>query len=90
MKARSCRKHFDVWVKIQVSQVGRTRIREKSKIHFGHGVGASNINSQYGAESNILHAYTPTMIPTVRNLITFFEYLLSLRCKAVKPHIQCC
>ncbi len=58
MASKPCRKHFDVWVKMQVSQVGRKRKREKSKIHFCHGVGASNIKSQCGAESNILHAYT--------------------------------
>lgn len=58
MASKPCRKHFDVWVKMQVSQVGRKRKREKSKIHFCHGVGASNIKSQCGAESNILHAFT--------------------------------
>lgn len=37
---------------------GEKRKNGKIQIHFCHGVGASNIKSQCGTESNILYAYT--------------------------------
>lgn len=58
MASKPCRKHFDVWVKMQVSQVERKGKMEKSRSISVTVVGASNIKSQCGTESNILYAYT--------------------------------